>query len=208
MLDSRRYFNGSGIEALERVLVEVARRLGLTHDEKATLQYVFSVYDLGLAKSGCDVVKQNEPLTKEDRKDIEQHTIVGTEMMKPIELTPDVRNAVLYHHENYDGTGYPGKLAGEEIPIYARIIRVADTFRALISHRPYQKRYSVKDALDVLTHRAGTFFDPKIVKVFVEIVRTNKDDFGTEWASSLEEKKDAVGAPNSPDSAANSQGGY
>ncbi len=207
MLDSRRYFNESGTEALDRVLVEVARRLGLTHDENAMLQYAFSVYDLGLVGGACDVVKQNEPLTQEDRDNIEQHTIVGTEMMKPIELTPGVRNAVLYHHENFDGTGYPGKLAGEEIPVHARIIRVADTFRALISHRPYQNRYSVKDALDVLKHRAGTFFDPKIVKVFAEVVRKNIDDFGTERAPALDEQINTVGAPSCRDHPANSKGG-
>ena len=204
MLDSRRYFNDSATEGLDRVLVEVAQRLGLTQEENATLQYAFSMYDLGLAKGGCDIVKRTEPLTQEDRKSVEEHTIVGTEMIKPIESAPDVKNAVLYHHENYDGTGYPGKLAGAEIPIYARIIRVADSFRALISHRPYQRKYNVKEALDVLTHRAGTFFDPKIVSVFNEVVRKIIDDFKVESAPALDKQENAVEVSNYRDDNADS----
>lgn len=110
---------------------------------------------------------------------LEQHTIVGTDMLKQIEFIPRVRDAVLYHHENYDGTGYPGKLRGDEIPIEARIIRVADTLRALISHRPYQKQYNLNEAIEVIRHRAGTMFDPKVVEVFVNSVNRHADRFRT-----------------------------
>lgn len=182
MLDSRRYSDDLQAASLNRVLIDVARRLGLTAEESATLQYAFSVYDLGLAKVAYSLGMQPKPLSGEDRTSVEQHTIVGTDMIKRIELTPSVRNAVLYHHENFDGTGYPGKLSGEEIPVYARIIRVADSFRALISHRPYQNRYTLDEALDVLEHRAGTFFDPKIVNTFIEVVRKNSGDFQSHGA--------------------------
>jgi HD-GYP domain-containing protein (c-di-GMP phosphodiesterase class II) len=102
-------------------------------------------------------------------------------MLRPIEFIPRVRDAVLYHHENYDGSGYPNKLSGDEIPMDARIIRVADTFRALISHRPYQKQYSVEEAIEVLRHRAGTLFDPKVVEAFVEAVQKHAENFRNEY---------------------------
>ncbi len=177
ILDAKRYIDRPAAEALSVILRDVAERLGMAAGESATLRYVFNVYDLGLAKIGHNIIKQPRELTHEDRDHLEQHTIVGTDMLKPIEFIPRVRDAVLYHHENYDGTGYPGKLSGEEIPIEARIIRVADTFRALISHRPYQKQYHINEALEVLKHRSGTLFDPKVVDVFVGSVLRHADSF-------------------------------
>jgi len=183
ILDAKRYIDTQNVDTLSNVLRDVAVKLGMTPEESATLRYVFNVYDLGLAKVGHNIIKQPRELTNQDRFDVEQHTIVGTDMLKPIEFIPRVRDAVLYHHENFDGSGYPGKLSGEEIPLDARIIRVADTFRALISHRPYQKQYSLSEAIQVLRHRAGTLFDPKVVDAFVEVVMQHADSFRTPGAS-------------------------
>ena len=179
ILDAKRYVDTQNVDALSTVLREVANRMGMSPEENATLRYVFHVYDLGLAKVGHNIIKQPRELSHQDRFDVEQHTIVGTDMLRPIEIVPRVRDAVLYHHENYDGSGYPGKLAGDEIPLDARIIRVADTFRALISHRPYQKQYSLSEAIQVLRHRAGTLFDPKVVETFVEVVTKHAGSFST-----------------------------
>jgi HD-GYP domain-containing protein (c-di-GMP phosphodiesterase class II) len=101
---------------------------------------------------------------------------------------------VLYHHENYDGSGYPGKLSGDEIPVDARIIRVADTFRALISHRPYQKQYSLAEATEVLRHRAGTLFDPKVVELFVEGVNRHATAFRAERERVADSEKEYNGS--------------
>ncbi len=181
MLDANRYVNDQGSRAMRKVLVDVALQLGFTTEETATLLYVFNVYDLGLASTGYNIVKQPRQLTADDRKAVEKHTIIGTEMLESLETAPSVRDAVLYHHENFDGTGYPGKLAGEEIPVFARIIRVADSFRALISHRPYQKKYTVGEAVEVLKHRGGSFFDPKIVGVFIEVLLKHEGEFSLEY---------------------------
>lgn len=180
ILDAKRYINAHNADALSLVIHDVAHRLGMTPEESATLRYTFHVYDLGLAKVGHNIINQPRELTHEDRFNVEQHTIIGTDMLKPIEFIPRVRDAVLYHHENYDGSGYPGKLSGDEIPLDARILRVADTFRALVSHRPYQKRYTLGEALEVLKHRAGSLFDPKVVDVFVEGVTRHADRFEAE----------------------------
>jgi HD-GYP domain-containing protein (c-di-GMP phosphodiesterase class II) len=183
ILDAKRYINTHNADALSLVIQDVARRLGMSPEEKATLRYTFHVYDLGLAKVGHNIINQPRELTHEDRFNVEQHTIIGTDMLKPIEFIPRVRDAVLYHHENYDGSGYPGKLSGEEIPLDARILRVADTFRALISHRPYQKQYTLGEAVDVLRHRAGTLFDPNVVEAFVAGVEEHAARFRAERES-------------------------
>jgi signal transduction histidine kinase/response regulator RpfG family c-di-GMP phosphodiesterase len=183
ILDAKRYINTQNADALSLVIQEVGRRLGMTPEESATLRYTFHVYDLGLAKVGENIINQPRELTHEDRFNVEQHTIIGTDMLKPIEFIPRVRDAVLYHHENYDGSGYPGKLSGEEIPLNARILRVADTFRALVSHRPYQKQYNLGEAIQVLRHRSGTLFDPKVVDAFVAGVEIHEKRFRVERES-------------------------
>jgi signal transduction histidine kinase/response regulator RpfG family c-di-GMP phosphodiesterase len=183
ILDAKRYINTHNADALSLVIHDVARDLGMTPEESATLRYTFHVYDLGLAKVGENIINQPRELTHEDRFNVEQHTIIGTDMLKPIEFIPRVRDAVLYHHENYDGSGYPGKLSGEEIPVDARILRVADTFRALVSHRPYQKQYTLGEAVEVLRHRAGTLFDPAVVDAFVAGVERHAGRFRAERES-------------------------
>jgi signal transduction histidine kinase/response regulator RpfG family c-di-GMP phosphodiesterase len=183
ILDAKRYTNTHNADALSLVIHDVANKLGMTPEESATLRYTFHVYDLGLAKVGHNIINQPRELTHEDRFNVEQHTIIGTDMLKPIEFIPRVRDAVLYHHENYDGSGYPGKLSGEEIPLDARILRVADTFRALVSHRPYQKQYSLGEAIEVLKHRAGSLFDPKVVDAFVTGVERHAERFRAERES-------------------------
>jgi len=205
MLDAKRYVDDQGTDVMRRVLVDVADRLGFTGEEAATLLYSFSVYDLGLANVGYNIVKQPRQLTAKDRKAVEDHTILGTELLESIETEPNVRDAVLAHHENYDGTGYPNKLSGDEIPILARILRVADSFRALISHRPYQKKYTVGEAIEVLKHRSGSFFDPKIAGVFIDVVQKRTDDFDT--GPSPEQVRENVDSLTSGDDPSNSRGG-
>ena len=194
ILDAKRYINTHNVDALSLVIHDVAERLGMTPEESATLRYTFHVYDLGLAKVGHNIINQPRELTHEDRANVEQHTIIGMDMLKPIEFIPRVRDAVLYHHENYDGSGYPGKLSGEEIPLDARILRVADTFRALVSHRPYQKKYNLGEALEVLKHRSGSLFDPRVVEAFIASVQVHADHFHLEREpyAVRKEKEDAA----------------
>jgi HD-GYP domain-containing protein (c-di-GMP phosphodiesterase class II) len=180
ILDAKRYISTPNVDALAVVIRDVAERLGMTPEEQATLRYTFHVYDLGLAKVGHNIINHPRELTLEDRANVEQHTIIGVDMLKLIEFIPRVRDAVLYHHENYDGSGYPGKLSGEEIPLDARILRVADTFRALVSHRPYQKQYSLGEAIEVLKHRSGSLFDPRVVDAFIAAVQQNASLFRVE----------------------------
>jgi len=197
VLDTKRYIADQSAAALTGVLEDVAEALGLSAEEAAVLRYVFNVYDLGLARIGYNIVKRPKRLNDEDREQVERHTVMGTDMLKPIENAATVRDAVLCHHENFDGSGYPGRLSGDEIPLHARIIRVADTFRALISHRPYQRQYSVQEALQVLKHRAGMFFDPRVVEAFVNAVENRGTQFAKEHVRRRTRKSAADTAPTS-----------
>lgn len=175
ILDVKRYANDPDADGIVKLAMLVAKKLDLDENEQSALRYALSVYDLGLSAVGYHVLKKPAELTIEDRRAIEKHTMHGSQMLQAIELAPKIREAVLYHHENYDGSGYPGKLSGEEIPIQSRIIRIADSLRALISQRPYQKQYTLEEAKEVLKHRAGTLFDPKIVSVFLEVLKDSSE---------------------------------
>jgi HD-GYP domain-containing protein (c-di-GMP phosphodiesterase class II) len=103
------------------------------------------------------------------------HAVYGAEILTPIRQLRDIVPGVKWHHEKYDGTGYPDGLKGEAIPVIARIISVADTFDAMTTDRPYRKGLSVEAARDELKRYAGTQFDPAVVAAFIRSV----DEGGT-----------------------------
>jgi HD-GYP domain-containing protein (c-di-GMP phosphodiesterase class II) len=100
------------------------------------------------------------------------HPATGAGILKPIKLYPDVVTAVLNHHENYDGSGYPQGLAGEEIHPLGRVIRITDSFDAMTSSRAYRGGHAVNSAVEEIIANAGTVYDPEGVEAFVRIVDT------------------------------------
>jgi HD-GYP domain-containing protein (c-di-GMP phosphodiesterase class II) len=105
---------------------------------------------------------------------IKKHPVLSDRILKPVDFPYPVQPLVRHHHERYDGKGYPDQLAGEEIPLGARILAVADSYEAMTSDRPYRKALSVERALDELVRNKGTQFDPRIVDEFVRIVSAEK----------------------------------
>jgi len=179
VLESKRFVDARDNLYVTDVVTRAAATLGLDEPTRAALPYMLAVYDLGLSRIGNHILKKPSDLSSEDREKIESHTVIGDELLRAIESDSRVREIVLYHHENYDGTGYPGKLSGRAIPLGARIIRVADSLRALISERPYQRRYTFEEAKEILKHRSGTFFDPEVVGAFVEAMSELGADSGS-----------------------------
>jgi signal transduction histidine kinase/HD-GYP domain-containing protein (c-di-GMP phosphodiesterase class II) len=170
ILDGRRYMDTKNYEGLETAALRVAEKLSLNEEARRRLHYLLNVYDLGLSRVGYHIIKNPKVLSPKDREEIHRHTVVGQEMMSWLGEHPEIANIVLCHHENYDGSGYPGQLKGDAIPIEARIIRVVDSLRALMSSRPYQRQYSLEEAEEVLKQRSGSYFDPRIVDAFVDVM--------------------------------------
>jgi signal transduction histidine kinase/HD-GYP domain-containing protein (c-di-GMP phosphodiesterase class II) len=168
ILEAKRFVETRDNNLIVKIVARTARKLGLKDETVVALPYILNVYDLGLASISSHILKKPKELSPQDREEIETHTIVGNELLKAIEPGSKVRDIVLYHHENYDGTGYPGRLKGESIPIESRIVRIADSLKALISERPYQRKYTFDEAVEILKHRSGSFFDPTIVGAFIE----------------------------------------
>jgi signal transduction histidine kinase/putative methionine-R-sulfoxide reductase with GAF domain len=170
ILESKRFVEAKDDDRMAALVGRVAKKLGVDAETLAAIPYIMAVYDLGLSKVGSHILNKPSGLSTRDREEIENHTIAGTELLRTIEPEPKIGDVVLYHHENFDGTGYPGKLSAQSIPIEARIIRVADSLKALISERPYQRRYSFEEAIEILRHRSGSFYDPKVVDAFIETI--------------------------------------
>ena len=170
MLESMRFVDPRDNKYIVELVARVAGKLQVDNETRTSLPYVLAVYDMGLSRVGNHILKKPTRLSLKDREEIENHTIIGNELLGTIEPESAVKEIILYHHENYDGSGYPGKLKGSSIPLAARILRVADALRALISERPYQRKYTFEEAKDILKHRSGTFFDPRVAGAFIEAI--------------------------------------
>jgi HD-GYP domain-containing protein (c-di-GMP phosphodiesterase class II) len=140
--------------------------LGLTSKELQKLEWAGLLHDVG--KIGIPEHVLNKPgrLTPEEFDLIKEHPGRSYEVLRPVASLEPVLDAVLYHHENPDGTGYPKGLKGEEIPLMARIIHVVDVFDALTSTRSYRGAYDVERAIEIISKDSGTKLDAQIVECF------------------------------------------
>jgi len=146
----------------------LARELGVT--DPITLQAIEAaalLHDTGKIAVPEHILNKPGKLTPAEFEKMKLHAPIGAEILSAIEFPYPVVPIVRHHHENWDGTGYPDRIAGEAIPIGARILSVVDCFDALTSDRPYRRRMSNADAIAILTERRGTMYDPKIVDTFV-----------------------------------------
>lgn len=128
------------------------------------------MHDEGKRRIPVEILAKEGPLTVEERKIINQHPIYSYQMLKQRQMNNQICLIAKYHHENYDGTGYPEGLKGEEIPLCSRIIRVCDMFDALTSNRPYRELLTYKQALNIMDSGQKDF-DPKIYKKFKEMIK-------------------------------------
>lgn len=141
--------------------------------------------NIGMVTVPEELVNKNGPLSDLEWQLIQQHPLRSTEILAALPHMRDVLPGVLHHHENWQGDGYPHRLSGEQIPLAARIIRVADTYEALISLRPYRPAYSSDEAVEFLVKGAGAQFDPRIVKTFVRQLErvSSGDDLLEHWTA-------------------------
>ncbi|HXA53555.1 MAG TPA: HD domain-containing phosphohydrolase [Solirubrobacteraceae bacterium] len=143
----------------------IARRMGLPRADVARIRTAAAIHDVGKIKTPQAILRKAGPLTDEEYEVIKRHPGDGALMaatLRDLELTAMVE----HHHERLDGTGYPDGLSGEDIPLGARIIAVADTFDAITSERPYRPASPHKQAIDILRDEAGTRLDPAVVRAF------------------------------------------
>jgi len=148
----------------------LARYLGWSRREARDLALAGLVHDLGKTWIGNDILLKSDKLSDEERRKMERHPIIGARILIGCDVHPFFVETVLYHHEAWDGRGYPTGLKGEEIPLSARILTVADVFDVLTSQRPYKVALSMDAARERLLLGSAASFDPMVVRAFLDLL--------------------------------------
>jgi len=147
--------------------VAIAEAIGLSPERVAVLRTAALLHDIGKIGIGDELLNKAGPLDEEDWKPIHAHPTLGVSILKHVDGLAPCLPGIQYHHERYDGGGYPSGLAGDNIPLDARIIAIADAYEAMTSPRPYRERtLTEEEALEELERNMGTQFDPKLAEVF------------------------------------------
>ncbi|WP_434297458.1 bifunctional diguanylate cyclase/phosphohydrolase [Clostridium sporogenes] len=165
---------------VERVVLYsrlLADKLKLSEEDKKIFIYGAYMHDIGKINISREILNKKMPLAKEEWEILKQHPVNGVEIIKPVSSLQSISDLILHHHERYDGKGYPDNLKGENIPFLARALTVVDSFDAMTSNRPYNRRKTYEEAIEELKRCSGTQFDPYIAEKFIEVIIENKDSF-------------------------------
>jgi putative nucleotidyltransferase with HDIG domain len=167
-----RYTHGHS-ENVMKYTVVLAKHLGLPEDEIENVKYAGLLHDIG--KIGISEFILNKPsrLTQYEFDEIKKHPGVGAKILADVPFLQPLVPLVLHHHEFFDGNGYPDGIAGDKIPLGARILSVADVFEAMTSNRPYRKALLPDMVVKALIAGKGKQFDPRIVDAFLEVLKMN-----------------------------------
>lgn len=151
--------------------VEIAKRLGWEEERIRDLNYMALMHDIGKIGVPDEILNKPMPLQDDEWEILKKHATVGGEILKNIHAIHNLYYGALYHHERYDGHGYPNGLAGENIPTEARIIAIADTYDAMTSNRAYRDRLTEDKVLAELENAKGTQLDAGLVDVFLQMLK-------------------------------------
>ena len=166
-IDAKDPYTRGHSERVAELSRSIAKSMGMNEDFQQKLWIGALLHDIGKIGIEDRVLRKSGVLTPDEFELMKTHPTVGAEILQPIESLRDMLPAVRWHHENWNGKGYPDKLRGEAIPLMARIVAVADTFDAITTSRPYQAAYEVKYAAELITQLAGSRFDAKVVTAFL-----------------------------------------
>jgi diguanylate cyclase (GGDEF)-like protein/putative nucleotidyltransferase with HDIG domain len=170
-VDSRDAYTGSHSERVSALAEKIAEQLELTAEEIELTRLAGSLHDLGKLAIPEEILRKPSGLTDAERIVLERHPQIGYRMLESLGVDP-IADWVLHHHERWDGAGYPDGLAGEEIPLGARIIFVADAFDAMTSNRLYRDPVPIRQALREVERCSGSQFDPQVVSAFLVAIGT------------------------------------
>ena len=170
----RDYQSGEHTQRVGASSALIARQLDLPEEQVEAIRLAAPLHDIGKIAIPDSILLKQGPLTLDELEVVKGHTTFGARMLAGSEssILQQAEEIALYHHENWDGTGYTPGLEGEMVPLAARIVRVADVFDALVHDRPYKEAWSIEEAMELITEGAGSTFDPDVVAAFVRIQST------------------------------------
>lgn len=173
-IELKDHYTGEHVERTVEYATGLCRALNLSKEDTELIRQAAILHDLGKIGISDKILLKKSKLSKKEFEEIKKHPQIAADVIRPIQFLHNIIPLVLYHHEKWDGRGYPNGLKGEQIPVGARIIAVADAYQALISNRTYRKAYSKKEAIRILREEAGTKFDPLILNMFINIIENKK----------------------------------
>lgn len=173
-LELKDHYTGEHVENTVYYATEVAKGLDLAKDDIELIRQAAMLHDLGKIGISENILLKKGKLNKKEFEEIKKHPQIGADIIRPIQFLHALIPFIFYHHERWDGKGYPSGIRGEDIPLGARIIAIADVYQALTSDRPYHKAFTKDDALEIIKKSSGTQFDPRIVSAFLKIINKEK----------------------------------
>lgn len=155
--------------------IELARKMELSKEDIDKLKIAMMLYDIGKLMIPEEILNKKEPLTDEEKQQIKEHPLIAArKILKPITTVADIVPIIEAHHENWDGTGYPQKLSGDEIPVSSQIILLIDAYFALTQSRPYRVARSKDEAIEIIRLESGKKWNEKLVEEFVGLMNEHK----------------------------------
>lgn len=179
-IDAKDQYTHNHIERVRNLSLEICRRISQENKELSDTKFLEQVsiasllHDIGKIGTPEVILNKEGPLTESEREKMKEHAVLGATILQPIQELEHAILGVKYHHERYDGSGYPDGLKGSQIPLVAAIISVADAFDAMITDRPYRKALSKDEAAKEIKRLSGIQFDPQITTAFVELYHEGK----------------------------------
>jgi putative nucleotidyltransferase with HDIG domain len=173
-IDAKDPYTRGHSERVAAVSRTIARHLLLAEDVQHKVWIGALLHDVGKIGVEDTILRKEGELTAEEYRQMKMHTAMGAEIMQPIEQLREMIPAIRWHHEAWNGRGYPDGLRGEQIPLFARIVAVADTFDAITTNRPYQQAANLQFAVETITKLTGSRFDAKVVTAFLRAVQSGE----------------------------------
>ncbi len=169
LVEARDAYTEEHVERVARTALRLGEGVGVSGGDLDALRRGALLHDIGKVGISEMILNKPGPLTDEERAEMQRHVLIGEEVCRPLRTLRGALPIIRHHHERWDGRGYPDGLAGEDIPLLARIVAVADVFDALASDRPYRPAWPEEKARAYIREQAGQQFDPQVVEVFVEL---------------------------------------
>ena len=167
---------GDHINRIQKITAEICRGLGLPREQCDLISFSSIMHDVGKIHIPDNILKKAGPLSPEERRIMQTHTAAGEKILGENAFYETARQIARSHHERWDGTGYPDGLKGEEIPLSARIVAVADVYDALTHERPYKAAWTMEKALSEMRSLSGALFDPIILDIFMRYASREVSD--------------------------------
>lgn len=174
-IELKDHYTGEHVECTVHYATKIAEELKLPRYDIELIRHAAVLHDLGKIGISENILLKKAKLIKEEIEEIKKHPQIAADILRPMHFLQPLIPLILYHHERWDGQGYPSGLKGKQIPMGARVIAIADVYQALISDRPYRKGYSEREASDMIKNGSGTQFCPQVVEAFISVLQQRNE---------------------------------